>query len=89
VLTITLTIDLEPGGRRDLRRRISRHVVFVANDGSGNEELGNYLVAVQDPRRGAPIIGRLRGHRRSRGAFPLVARALAVVVRHEESQRAA
>lgn len=89
MLTITVRIDLEPGGRRELRRRIARQVIYLANDGSGDEATGNYLVFLDDPRRGGGAIARLRGHLRSRGALPLAARALAAVARHLEGGRAA
>jgi len=78
-LMLKVIVELHPHGDSRRRKRIAELV--IANDGTGDHEIGNYVVMDRRPRDAGLVLARVHGHQRLDGVWVLLKAALTAVDR--------
>jgi hypothetical protein len=66
---IRVTVEILPFGDKKYKRTLG--VMYIANDASGDESVGNYDVYIE-----GKTAGKVKGHRRPQGFWKLIRSAL-------------
>lgn len=70
---IKISIELWPGGDSSKKKEICKGM--IANDGTGNHEIGNYVYSIHTTQRN--IKGRIIKHKRNQDVLELIRKILA------------